>query len=69
MSNEIKKDVKNSQPVTEAVTKKEEPMVTYTEKEVNQILSLINTIPVTGIDNALKISNIVMILQHQNKQN
>lgn len=42
-----------------------EPMVTYTEKEVNQILSLINTIPVTGIENALKISNIVMILQHQ----
>lgn len=46
-----------------------EPMVTYTEKEVNQVLSLINTISVTGIDNALKISNIVMILQQQNKQN
>lgn len=37
--------------------------IVYSKDEIERILNIINTMPFQGIDNALKISEIVKILQ------
>ena len=38
--------------------------ITYSKSEIERILNILNTMPFQGIDNAIKISEIVKILQY-----
>lgn len=44
----------------------EERNVTYTESQINAVLQILNSLQITGIDNCVRLAEVVRLLQPSN---